>query len=391
MQTKHIGLMLCLSAATAAVTIAAAPTPPATTPATTPAASAPAPGGRGARGGGRGAPVPTRDPNTEGYVKKTELEDGKLPPLDNGNFTMGPTHTRHPLMTQLEGVPRGRRETFQITSAESKIYPGIAREGANTNDPTNPNKLIVTTRPQPWNRTITVYIPAQYVPGTEVCLLVTADNGTQPMAVLDNLIHQKKVPIQICVAIPNGGGDAQGSQRGLEYDEMSPRYANFVETEILPKVEANYNIKITKDPNGRATMGNSSGGSAAFAMAWYRNDLYNRVLTYSGTYVNQQWPHVDSMPGGAWELHKSIIPNSPKKNLRIWMQVGDRDLLNPNTMRDEMHDWVVANERMAKVLADKGYEYQYVFMKNAGHTDGAAIGQTLPHALEYIWKGYPIK
>jgi len=25
-------------------------------------------------------------------------------------------------------------------------------------------------------------------------------------------------------------------------------------------------------------------------MAWYRTDLYHRVLTYSGTYVNQQWP-----------------------------------------------------------------------------------------------------
>ncbi len=37
------------------------------------------------------------------------------------------------------------------------------------------------------------------------------------------------------------------------------------------------------------------------------------------------------------------------------MEVGDRDLLNPNTMRDDMHDWVVANEHMAKVLAAKHY------------------------------------
>ena len=25
-------------------------------------------------------------------------------------------------------------------------------------------------------------------------------------------------------------------------------------------------------------------------MAWYHPELYHRVLTYSGTYVNQQWP-----------------------------------------------------------------------------------------------------
>ena len=63
------------------------------------------------------------------------------------------------------------------------------------------------------------------------------------------------------------------------------------------------------------------------------------------------------------------------------MEVGDRDLFNPNVMRDNMHDWVVANENMAKVLAAKGYHYQFVFARNAGHTDRAVKQQTLPEAL----------
>ena len=71
------------------------------------------------------------------------------------------------------------------------------------------------------------------------------------------------------------------------------------------------------------------------------------------------------------------------------MEVGDRDLLNPNVMRDDMHDWVVANERMARVLANKGYHYQFVFARNAGHTDRTVKQQTLPLALEWIWKGVP--
>ena len=70
------------------------------------------------------------------------------------------------------------------------------------------------------------------------------------------------------------------------------------------------------------------------------------------------------------------------------MEVGDRDLLNPNVMRDNMHDWVVANENMAKVLAAKGYHYQFVFARNAGHSDRAVKQQTLPEALEWLWKGY---
>jgi hypothetical protein len=106
--------------------------------------------------------------------------------------------------------------------------------------------------------------------------------------------------------------------------------------------------------------------------------------------VNQQWPYDPATPGGAWDLHASLIAKSPRKPLRIWMEVGDRDLLNPNAMRDGMHDWVVANEDMACVLAAKGYPYQFVFAKNAGHVDHGVKLQTLPEALEYIWQGYPV-
>jgi enterochelin esterase-like enzyme len=168
---------------------------------------------------------------------------------------------------------------------------------------------------------------------------------------------------------------------------MSGLYAEFVEKEVLPLVEKQANVKLTKDPEGRATMGGSSGGSAAMIMAWYHPELYHRVLTYSGTYVNQQWPLNPETPHGAWEFHEKLIPNSAAKPLRIWMEVGDRDNLST---RDEFHDWVLANENMAKVLAARGYHYQFVFARNAGHTDRAVKQQTLPEALEYVWQGYPI-
>ena len=56
-------------------------------------------------------------------------------------------------------------------------------------------------------------------------------------------------------------------------------------------------------------------------------------------------------------------------------------------MRDNMHDWVVANENLARVLAAKGYHYQFVFSRNAGHCDRATKLQTLPAALEWLWRG----
>ncbi|HTU50916.1 MAG TPA: alpha/beta hydrolase-fold protein, partial [Acidobacteriaceae bacterium] len=328
---------------------------------------------------------PTRDPHSPGFVAATELPDGAVPPANvDGNFILGPTHPPAPQMSIQAGVPQGNIIQFTMSSADSKFYPGIAREPGTFGapDPNNPASLIVTTsHPAPYTRRVTVYVPKQYIHGTVAPFIVGADGPDSALfTALNNLIAEHKVPVMIAISISNGGGDAQGSERGLEYDTMSGKYAEFVEHEVLPLVEAKAHVKLTKDPNGRATMGGSSGGSCAFIMAWYHPELYHRVLTYSGTFVNQQWPYNPRTPHGAWEFHESLIPNSSAKPIRIWLEVGDRDLYNPNIMRDNMHDWVVANEQMAKVLAAKGYHYQFVFARNAGHVDHAVKLQTLPEA-----------
>lgn len=339
---------------------------------------------------------PTRDPHMPGFVKATTLSDGAVPPaIADGNFILGPTHPSAPEMNERPGVPQGAVIEFTMNSADSKYYPGIARDPGTfgTPDPKDPARLIVTTsHPAPYTRHIAVYVPQQYVPGTVAPFIVGADGPDRMLfTALDNLIAEQRVPVMIAISIGNGSGDAQGSERGLEYDTMSGRYAAFVEHEVLPLVEAKAHVSLTHNPDGRATMGGSSGGSCALIMAWYHPELYHRVLTFSGTYVNQQWPPNPETPHGAWEFHEHLIPDSPAKPLRIWMEVGDRDLFNPNAMRDGMHDWVVANENMARVLAAKGYHYQFVFAQNAGHVDRSVKMQTLPEALEYVWQGYAAK
>jgi enterochelin esterase-like enzyme len=337
-------------------------------------------------------PAPARDPNTPGYVKAKELPDGTVPsPKENGNFIIGPTHPAAPEMSVKEGVPQGQIFEFTMDSKDSKIYPGVARDRNSPPrpDPADPSKMLITSVPTPYTRKVAVYVPKQYVPGTEAPVLVGTDGPDKLLfTALDNLIAEKRVPVMIAVSVGNGGGDGQGSQRGLEYDTMSGKFAEFVETEVLPLAEKTANVRITKDPDGRATMGCSSGGSAAMAMAWYRPDLYHRVLSYSGTFVYQQWPYNADTPHGAWDFHETLIPNSPKKPLRIWMHVSDRDNLST---RDAYHDWVLANEKMAHVLSAKGYPYQFVFAKNAGHCDRTVKAQTYPLALEYVWQGYSPK
>jgi enterochelin esterase-like enzyme len=328
-------------------------------------------------------------------VKETKLTHKDL--LNkNGNFVVGPDYVPAPENKKLQHVPEGKVHQFSIDSRNGSIYnPGIARKVFGTVDPNNPKTLIVDTHEIDFKRTITVYIPANYKAGTETPFMISHDGpkvigkaNKNQSVIFDNLIHQKRIPSMVVISVANGGGDAQGHQRGKEYDTMSGLFAEYIETHILPLVEKNYQIKLTKDPNGRGTMGNSSGAAAALIMAWFRPDLYRRVVSWSGTFVNQQWPFDPNYPDGAWGFHKTIIPNTDKKPIRLWMGVGDRDNYNPNVMRDGMHDWVAANHNMAKVLKSKNYNYQYLFAIDNGHGMRPCKSQWFPHAIEWVWKDY---
>lgn len=291
------------------------------------------------------------------------------------NLTIGPDYKDAPETKVQKNVPKGKVTDFTMSSKDSGIYPGIAKGKEGT---------------VPYERKVAVYVPKQYRKGSEAPFIVVHDGmwyrGVLP-TILDNLIDQKRIPPIIAIMVHSGGGDSKGSQRGLEYDTVSGLFSDFIETEVLPLVERKCRVELTDKPDGRATMGGSSGGAAAFTMAWFHPERYRRVLTYSGTYVDQQWPENPDSPNGAWEYHDKLIPKSAKKPLRIWLQVSEHD---NGAEKDEAshHNWVMANERMAKILAEKDYGYQFVFSKGAKHTDGRVTRQTLPAALEWLWKGY---
>jgi enterochelin esterase-like enzyme len=287
----------------------------------------------------------------------------------DGDFAIGPDYTNAPELTVREGVPKGVVHAFTLRSEESKIYPGLNG---------------------PYQRGVWVYVPSQYIPGTPAPFMVVQDGEgytNRLVPVLDNMIHQHRLPVLIAVMINSGGGDGKGSERGLEYDTVSGQYTMFIEKEVLPKIEMDYHVQFTTDPDGRASMGGSSGAACAFTMAWFHPELYRRVLSYSGTFVNQQSPENPASPHGAWEYHEHLIPQSEVKPLRIWLQVGDHDI---GWDRDEatLHNWVLANNRMAAVLKAKGYHYKHVFCRGAGHVDRKAVAQTLPEALSWLWQGY---
>jgi iron(III)-enterobactin esterase len=255
-------------------------------------------------------------------------------------------------------------------------------------------------------RKVFVYIPAAYKDGTRAPLLVTLDGPSNLNLVrnaLDNLTISKdpgrKLPAFIAIAVENGGNDGKGSERGLEYDTMSDRFARFINDEVLAAVlndaaiKAAYpKIAFTENPWGKAAMGCSSGGAAALTMGWFRPDLFRRLITYSGTFVDQQdddAPEEAAYPLGAWEYHssKKLIENSEKKPLRIFTHVSENDL-RAKDPEETYHNWVLANERTAAALKAKGYDYRYVFSRATGHCDRKVFEQTLADTLVWMWRGY---
>jgi len=304
----------------------------------------------------------------------------------------GPAYKLDPALTDM-GNPQGQQFEFSMRLGESRFFRGDDA----TLDPRKPVRD---------ERQIYVYIPAAYQDGKAAPILVMHDGPSQLNLVrnaLDNLTISedpaRRLPAFIAIAVQNGGDDSKGSERGLEYDTMSGRFAEFINDEVLPavlnnsEIKAAYpNIAFTDDPWGKATMGCSSGGAAALTMGWFRPDLFRRLITYSGTFVDQQDDDAaeETMyPLGAWEYHSSmkLIENSESKPLRIFTHVAENDN-GAGDPEETYHNWVLANERTAAALEAKGYEYRYLFSRVSGHCDRNVYDHTLANTLVWMWQGY---
>jgi enterochelin esterase-like enzyme len=312
----------------------------------------------------------------------------------DGSFTIGPEYKIAADLTDL-GNPKGKYFEFTMRLADSKIFRG------------EDTTLEPTKKEVRKERKIFVYVPVAYQDGTPAPILVIHDGPGQMSLIrnaLDNLTISKdpnrKLPAFIAIAVQNGGNDGKNSERGLEYDTMSDRLARFINDEVLPAVIANAEIKaaypklaFTPNPWGRAVIGCSSGGAAALSMAWFRPDLFRRVMAYSGTFVDQQdddAPEEAKFPLGAWEYHSSmkLIENSEKKPLRIFTHVSENDL-RAKDPEETHHNWVMAGERTAAALKAKGYHHRYVFSRATSHCDKRVFEQTLADTLVWVWRGYP--
>ena len=259
-----------------------------------------------------------------------------------------------------EGVPRGK--VIQGEWNDSKAFPGTTRSY--------------------W-----IYIPAQYDAKQPANLMVFQDGGgfvrenghTRVPIVFDNLIHRKELPVTIGLFVNPGSvpGAEAGNQprrnRAFEYDTVSGDYANFIIDEIWPVVAKQHKLVIAKDPRARAICGNSSGGVAAFTAAWHRPDFFGGVISHIGSFTNIRGGYV----------YPALIRKTDKKNLRVLLQEGHKDL-------DNLHGhWPLSNAEVSAALQFKGYEHKMIWGDD-GHS-GRHGGAIFPESAKWFFSAVEVK
>ena len=248
------------------------------------------------------------------------------------------------------------------------------------------SKIFADTTRQYW-----IYVPAQYDQAKPACVMVFQDGhayglpneGYKAPTVFDNLIHKKEMPVTIGIFINPGAKagepavDAKNwgkATRSFEYDSLGGKYAQFIVDELLPEVGTRYNL--TKDPEGRAICGASSGGICAFTVAWEKPDEFRKVISHIGSFTNLRGGHV----------YPKKILEAEKKPIRVYLQDGSGDLRSPKNLE---RDWFLQNLAMAGALREKGYDYKAAFGDGAhNHKHGAAL---LPDQLRWLWRDYKAK
>jgi iron(III)-enterobactin esterase len=270
------------------------------------------------------------------------------PVMDGKQTIMGP-YNPPPEATLMPGAPPAMQDKFVYDT--SKIFPGTSRD-------------------------VDIFIPAQYVAGKPVPFLIIQDGDEQLNAyktdvVLTNLIHQKRLPVMAAIFVNRADN---GPKRSLEYDCIDDDYSRFILEEIIPLAKMRHpDLNLTSDPNGRGSLGKSSGAPAAFTLGWRHPEAFTRITTFNGTFINLCR---DGQGAGAYP---GMVASSPMKPLRVYMFSDDGD----------NGGFAAGNQKLADALNAKGYPWRYVYGLKATH-DNRFASSLITEALLWTWAGYPL-
>ncbi len=314
------------------------------------AAAAPANGGIGGGAAGDsagGSPGTGGAPTTGGSGGASTVPHGELyiPPSMTGKFDLSDKKwTFQPEALSMAGVPAGKVSNDLFTSTSA--WPGRAYK-------------------------VIIYVPSQYDVTKPAALMVWQDGtrmlgNLRTVTVTNNLIHLGLAPVTINIFVD----PSSEANRSEEYDSVTDRYARLLIDELLPAIISKNKFNITPDPEGHAIGGHSSGGAAAFTVAWQRPDYFRRVATGNGSFVGLR---------GA-DQYPNLIRTTPVKPLRVTLLSGDGDLTG-------FGGWLAANNKMSDALLAAKYHYRYIYARLVTHEE-RYFAMTVVYDLMFLWDGY---
>jgi gluconolactonase len=253
-------------------------------------------------------------------------------------------------------VPKGT--VTKAVLAPGKIYPGVPHD-------------------------YQVYVSAKVDPAKPAPYMIFLDgngfagNGFRIPVVLDNLIAKGELPPMAAIFV-NPGVLAPTSpetqlarfSRDWEYDDVRPNFSRFLIEELIPEVGKTVNL--STNPDDHAIGGSSTGAVGAFMAAWYRPDVFHRVVYFIGTFVDMR---------GANQAPFWIRKTEPKP-LRIFLQDGSADL------DSYAGSWPLQSQSMDAAMKFAGYDHKFDYYPGEAHSTRQASG-VMPDILRWLWRGYP--
>jgi enterochelin esterase family protein len=269
----------------------------------------------------------------------------------------------------MDGVPKGKFAGPKVIPSE--VFPGT-------------------------QHTYSVYVPAQYDPAQPTAVMIFNDGqammaepgDVQAQYVLDNLIFRREIPVMLGVFInpgrrpdqpeptPRDWGD-RNTNRPEEYNPPTDKYARVIVEELMPALKKEFHLSANPELHG--IMGASSGGCAAFSVAWFRPDDFRKVITFVGSFTDLRGEYI----------YPELVEQSERKPIRIFLQDGRND---NRGMRGDTYnpkrDWFLQNVRLVSALTKKGYDVNYVWgIGNHGQKQGGAI---FPDMMRWLWRDQPV-
>lgn len=262
----------------------------------------------------------------------------------------GPDSTVQP------NVPKGT--VTKAVLAPGKIYPGVPHD-------------------------YQVYVSAKVDPARPAPYMIFLDgngfagNGMRIPIVLDNLIAKGELPPMAAIFVQPGvlaptHPDTQLARfsRDWEYDDVRPNFSRFLTEELIPEVAKTVNL--STNPDDHAIGGSSTGAVGAFMAAWYRPDVFHRVVYFIGTFVDMR---------GANQAPFWIRKQEPKP-LRIFLQDGSADL------DSYAGNWPLQSQNMDAAMKFAGYDHRFDYYPGEAHSTRKA-SEEMPDILRWLWRGYP--